>query len=139
MKTEEAVILLAHGSQSSGAGEGVQEVASQVRERLGGSRVILAFLQFNHPNLAEAIEQAVAEGMKRIVVVPFFLASGAHVREDIPEGLKQARLKNPGAEILLSPPLLPDPRIAEILVDRVGEALTKERSGEDEHASTRDR
>ena len=95
MKTEEAVILLAHGSQSSGAGEGVQEVASQVRDRLGGSRVILAFLQFNHPNPTEAIEQAVAEGMKRIVVVPFFLASGAHVREDIPEGLSR-----PGSRIL---------------------------------------
>ena len=127
MKTTEMVILLAHGSQSSQAGEDLEEVASQVREGLGGRRVILAFLQFNHPSLAEAIDQAVAEGGKRIVVVPFFLVSGRHVRGDVPAGMKQAKARNPRVEILLSRPLLPDPRIAEIVVDRIGEAMARKR------------
>jgi len=126
MHKEEGVILLAHGSQSPRAEEGLQEIASQVKERLGGSQVILAFLQFNRPNLPEAIASAVAEGMKKIVVVPFFLAPGVHVRKDIPGELDHARAKYPGVEILFSRPLLPDARIAEILLDRIWEALIAE-------------
>ena len=123
MNKEEGVILLAHGSQSFRAEEGLQEIASQVREGLGGARVLLAFLQANHPSLPEAIAGAVAEGTKKIVVVPFFLAPGVHVRKDIPAELDQARAKYPGVEILFSRPLLPDARIAEILLDRIWEAL----------------
>jgi sirohydrochlorin ferrochelatase len=126
MHKEEGVILLAHGSQSPRAEEGLQEIASQVKERLGGSQVTLAFLQFNRPNLPEAIAGAVAKGMKRIVVVPFFLAPGVHVRKDIPAELDQARARHPGVEILFSRPLLPDARIAEILLDRIWEALIAE-------------
>jgi sirohydrochlorin ferrochelatase len=126
MRREEGVILLAHGSQSPRAEEGLQGVASQVEEGLGGTGVILAFLQFNHPNLPEAIAGAVAEGKKKIVVVPFFLTPGVHVRKDIPTELDRARAKHPGVEILLSRPLLPDPRIAQILLDRIGESLFAE-------------
>jgi len=126
MNKEEGVILLAHGSQSFRAEEGLQEIASQVRERLGGARVLLAFLQAHHPSLPDAIAGAVAEGMKKIVVVPFFLAPGLHVRKDIPAELDQARVKYPGVEILLSRPLLPDPRIREILLDRIWEVLMAE-------------
>jgi sirohydrochlorin cobaltochelatase len=125
MERGEGVILLAHGSKNTEAEEGLQEITLQVKEGLRGARVILAFLQFNHPNLSEAIDQAVAEGMKRIVVVPFFLVAGVHVRKDIPDEIEQARMKYPGVKILLSPPLLPDPRIAEILMDRICEALAR--------------
>ena len=126
MHKEEGVILLAHGSQSPQAEEGLQGIVSQVEEGLGGTGVILAFLQFNHPNLPEAIAGAVAEGMKKIVVVPFFLTPGVHVRKDIPTELDQARVNHPGVEILLSRPLLPDPRITEILLDRIWESLIAE-------------
>jgi len=126
MKRGEGVILLAHGSKNTEAEEELEEIAAQVKEGLGGGEVILAFLQFNHPNLSEAIDQAVAEGMKRIVVVPFFLVAGVHVRKDIPEEIEQARLRHPVVQILLSRPLLPDPRIAEILLDRIKEGRVQD-------------
>ena len=126
MERGEGVILLAHGSKNTEAEEELEEIAAQVKEGLGGGEVILAFLQFNHPNLSEAIDQAVAEGMKRIVVVPFFLVAGVHVRKDIPEEIEQARLRHPVVQILLSRPLLPDPRIAEILLDRIKEGRVQD-------------
>lgn len=122
MERGEGVILLAHGSKNTEAEEELEEIAAQVKEGLGGGEVILAFLQFNHPNLSEAIDQAVAEGMKRIVVVPFFLVAGVHVRKDIPDEIEQARQRHPGVEILFARPLLPDPRIAEIVVERIRQA-----------------
>jgi sirohydrochlorin ferrochelatase len=128
MKRGEGVILLAHGSKNTEAEEGLQEITLQVKEGLRGARVILAFLQFNHPNLSEAIDQAVAEGMKRIVVVPFFLVAGVHVRKDIPDEIEQARQRHPGVEILLARPLLPDPRIAEIVVERIRDARAAKNS-----------
>jgi sirohydrochlorin ferrochelatase len=122
MRKGEGAILLAHGSKNSEAQEELEEIAIQVRKELGEGRVILAFLQFNHPNLPEAIAGAAAEGLTRIVVVPFFLAPGVHVRKDIPAELDQARVEYPGVEILLARPLLPDPRMGRILLDRIREA-----------------
>jgi sirohydrochlorin ferrochelatase len=49
-----------------------------------------------------------------------------HVSKDIPEEIEQARLRHPGVEILLARPLLPDPRIAEIVVERIREVPTEQ-------------
>ena len=118
----EGIIVLAHGSQGPRAVETLRETASQVRSSLGGAWVILAFLQFNHPSLAEAIAAAAGEGLDQVIVVPFFLAPGVHVEQDIPRELEEARGRHPGMRILYARALGADPRIAEILLDRVAEA-----------------
>ncbi len=125
MKKGEGVILLAHGSKNTEAEGELEEIAAQVRKELGEGRIILAFLQSNQPNLPEAIAGAVAEGLTRITIIPFFLAPGVHVRKDIPAELDQARVEYPGVEILLARPLLPDPRIGKILLDRIQEASSR--------------
>jgi len=118
----EGVIILAHGSRGARAEETLKETASRVRSSLGGTSVILAFLQFNRPSLAEAIAAAAGEGLDQVIVVPFFLAPGVHVEQDIPRELEEARRKHPGMRILYARSLGADPRIAEILVDRVAKA-----------------
>lgn len=118
----EGVIILAHGSQGPRAEETLKETASQVREALEGVWVILTFLQFNRPTLAEGIASAAAEGLGRIIVVPFFLAPGIHVERDIPQELEAVREKYPGMDIRYARALGADSRIAEILLDRIAEA-----------------
>ena len=123
------MILLGHGSRASGAGD----VLAWVTERLGrrlGCRVEAASLQFNSPTLEESCATLAAEGAARIIVAPYFLFRGNHLRLDIPEVLERLSAGLPEVELLLAEPLGSDDRLVEVMCARV--AAAAELAGEGE-------
>jgi sirohydrochlorin ferrochelatase len=121
LKKTDAVLLLGHGSRREEANAPLADVARLVAERLGGVEVSCAFLQFASPGLAEAVEELIARGRRKIAVMPFFLFSGAHVTEDIPEALKNLGEKHPGVELTMCDPLGVHPLLADIVCERIRE------------------
>ncbi|MGC8777107.1 MAG: sirohydrochlorin chelatase, partial [Candidatus Caldatribacteriaceae bacterium] len=81
--------------------------------------VRLGYLQFQHPRLEEVLVSLWQEGIREITVVPAFLSSGTHVWEDIPGILRAMRQNYPGLRLFLTAPLGYDPRLVEVLLDRV--------------------
>lgn len=59
----------------------------------------LAFLETMQPDLETAAGLLAAQGARAIVVVPVFLGEGAHVREDVPRRIQQARQALPEVAI----------------------------------------
>jgi len=117
------VVILGHGSKAREANDALQTIAEQVKAKSGIEVVEAAFLQFHHPDLAEGVARVVERGADRVVVVPYFLFCGIHMQEDIPELLAELRARYRGrAEILFGEHLGADPRIAEIVVERIREA-----------------
>jgi sirohydrochlorin ferrochelatase len=117
---KQAVILLGHGSQADGGNAALREVAVLIKKQ-GGVKVIPAYLQFCEPSLPQAFEQAVAEGVERVVVVPYFLHMGNHVARDIPEELDRLRASHPGVLVVLTEHLGAHPKLAEIALERIKE------------------
>jgi len=117
-----AVIILGHGSRSEGADKSIQRIAVEVKKRGGYEIVDQAFLQHTPPTLMETIEACARQDAGRIVIVPFFMQSGAHVTKDVPVLIEQARKKHPGIEILLTDFVGSHPLMAEIVMDLVGKA-----------------
>jgi sirohydrochlorin cobaltochelatase len=64
-----------------------------VRDRLraAGTRAELAFLEIMSPSLEEAAARLVGEGFETVVVVPLFLAQGAHLKRDLPAMVEKIR------------------------------------------------
>ena len=60
--------------------------------------VVLGFLDFMTPGLAQAGTQLAAAGCTAVDVVPLFLGAGGHVRKDLPELLAELRSSCPGTE-----------------------------------------
>ena len=116
MNTE--VILLGHGSQAQCGNDALVEVARLVH-KLGGVKVIPAFLQFCMPSLTDAVEHAVADGADKIVVVPYFLYTGNHVTRDIPEELDRLKAAHPGVEMVMTEHLGVEEKLAEIVLERI--------------------
>jgi sirohydrochlorin ferrochelatase len=114
-----AVILFAHGSRVEEANSGVHELARQVQEAGGFRYVRAAFLEMAKPDLSTVIADAVAHGQRRIIVMPYFLTMGVHMRRDLPELIARERDRYPGMEILLSDSLEGHPRIPSIILDRI--------------------
>ena len=65
-----------------------------------------------------------ADGIRRVVVVPYFLHHGVHLREDVPGLLEAARTRLPGMSVELGPHLGFDEAIVDLLERRVEQALS---------------
>lgn len=120
----EAVVLLGHGSRLADGNRGLERVAAQVAERLGGVRVEVAFLQLAEPDLDAAVARCAAAGAEHIAVVPFFLFPGAHVQEDIPQALQRLAVVYPRVTLRLADVLGDHPKLAEVAAERAREALS---------------
>jgi sirohydrochlorin ferrochelatase len=117
------LIIFAHGSRVVEANEAVRRVAGAAAARCGISLWETAFLELASPDLAEAVRSLVQQGVRRIVVAPYFLTMGIHLQRDLPQLLAEVAAQQPGIELLSSPPLDGHPGLAEILADRARETL----------------
>lgn len=116
-------MLVGHGSRLPGFDASMKRSASALR-RLGVcGKVTCAYLEIARPSLGEAIDRAASGGARRIVVLPFFLQAGMHVRRDIPSIVAAARRRHaPGVDIRLAPYLGHDPRLTSLLRSRARQA-----------------
>jgi sirohydrochlorin ferrochelatase len=122
MKT--GIVLLGHGSRAAvdEANQVLLALAEMVGAKAGADLLEAAFLnpRTKRQNLAEAVGGLISRGAQKIIVVPVFLANGLHVQQDIPAEIEELREKY-RVEITLARCLGADPRIADIILDRIGE------------------
>ncbi|WP_418790318.1 sirohydrochlorin chelatase [Phosphitispora sp. TUW77] len=119
MKT--GIIILGHGSRAAEALEQLKKYGEMLKSEASYDIVEIASLQFNQPDLPEAIKKVVDAGADKIIIVPFFLYKGVHMQEDIPEVLEGEKAKYPGLEIVMTNHLGTDRRLVEIIIDRIEE------------------
>ena len=79
-------------------------------------------MELAEPSLEAEVQQAAAEGITDIRVVPLFLAAGRHLRKDVPAMLAGYR-EQLGVAITLLPPIGEDPRLGQALKDIVRDTL----------------
>jgi len=81
----EALVLLGHGSRLPYSKEIVSEIAEKIKEKNIYDIVEIGMMEFNEPSIPQTINKVIAEGAKKIIVVPVFLAHGNHTKRDIPQ------------------------------------------------------
>ena len=113
------VILFAHGSRVEQANEGVREVAARVQSAAGVECVRAAFLEGGQPDLRRAIADAAEAGARRIIIAPYFLTMGVHLRRDLPALLAREREARPGIELIVSESLEGHPAMPSLMADRI--------------------
>jgi sirohydrochlorin ferrochelatase len=122
-----AILLMAHGSRIAEANNAVNEIAARVKKMTEFDIVEVSFRELHQPDIQQGVDNCVAQGATRILLVPYFLYLGAHVLEDLPEELSQARERHPGIEMVFGKHLGVHNKLAEIVVERIAESLTEER------------
>ena len=70
---------------------------------LPGATVELAYLERIGPSLGAAIESLYSRGLRRVSVVPAFVAPGGHLRNDLPRILEGLAARLPGLRLRLTP------------------------------------
>ena len=129
------ILLIGHGSSLSHASKVIYGLAEEYKKKTEFP-VEVGFMNMEKPTIPTAINMLAKKGVTKIIAVPLFLAHGVHTKQDIPYMLglgkgrddahyhqaKQEEIEFNG-QIIYIDPLGADPRIAEIIGDRVEEAL----------------
>lgn len=126
----EGVVIMGHGSKSPSALSTLEEVTDQI-DKAFEIPVRLASLQFNNPTFKETIDELVSVGVKRIIVMPFFIYSGIHVREDIPKAINEVEKEYDDLEIVLTGHLGADPSIIGVVKDRIESQIRNDQKREE--------
>jgi sirohydrochlorin ferrochelatase len=125
MKT--AIVLIAHGSRVEKANADLLHLAEQLRA--DGWPVVEAYLELAQPDIETAGGACVTQGAKRVVLLPYFLSAGVHVRRDLTTARDSLAHRYPQVEFVLGEPLGRHPLLVHILRERLLEALRPEMPG----------
>jgi sirohydrochlorin ferrochelatase len=117
-----AILLIAHGSRHAEANADLHHVAEELRAR-GSAIVVASFLELACPDIAEGGRECVQAGADQVVLVPYFLSAGLHVRRDLTCAREQLERAHPGVRFVLAEPLGPHPLLVEVVSQRAREAL----------------
>jgi len=96
-----AIVLFAHGARDLRWAEPFEAVAGRVRAAAPDCCVALAFLELMAPSLDDAVAGLVGAGATRIDVVPLFLGTGGHLRQDLPPLVDALRAAHPAVDFHL--------------------------------------
>jgi sirohydrochlorin ferrochelatase len=119
-----ALLLIAHGSRRPEANADLDHLAGILRARGEWLHVQPAYLELCGPSIVAGGELCVAAGVTRVVMVPYFLSAGVHVVEDLTAARDELMKRRPGVEFVLAEPLGRHPMLAEVVAERVREAMT---------------
>jgi sirohydrochlorin ferrochelatase len=117
-----ALLIAAHGSRKPAANDEIATLAAAIAAIAAGrfDRVRCAFLQLTAPLIPEVIAELVADGADEIVIFPFFIAAGSHVKSDIPNLVAEARGHHPHVRFRVAPHLGACEGIARFILEAVG-------------------
>jgi sirohydrochlorin ferrochelatase len=117
-----ALLLIAHGSREEDANADLHHVVGRLREQGRYGIVESSFLELAQPDIMQAAERCVRRGAERVILLPYFLSAGVHVRRDLGEACRRLSEKYTRVHFRLAEPLGRHPSLARILVERAMQA-----------------
>ena len=111
MPSASALILFAHGARDPEWAAPLRRVQAAVQAAQPTATVDLAFLEFMTPDLTACVAGLAERGIRRIAVVPMFIAQGGHLKRELPEMLTLLRSTHPQIEFSLSGPIGEDDQV----------------------------
>ena len=126
-----AWLVVAHGSRNTALTAAHDTICAAIAERVASEAdVRAAYLEITEPSIPDAIDAAVADGARQIVLVPYFLHVGNHTKRDLPELLDEAAHRHPEVRFAMAEHLGIDDRLVELAIDRARAAEPEEGPGE---------
>lgn len=124
----EAVVVVGHGSRSDIAQREFLAIVDALQRRRRDVPVRAAHMELAEPGLETVVGGMVAQGARRVVVLPCFLMHGMHLRSDIPALVEALRAAHAGVEFVLGRHIGAHPALAEVLAERLTESLPEPES-----------
>jgi len=80
-------------------------------------------MELAEPSLEDVVANLSEKDILKVVVIPYFLFNGNHIKEDIPEKLDALKELYPAMEFSFGSPIGKEPLMADIMLKRVNELV----------------
>ena len=109
------IVLFAHGSRDHDWRASIEAVRAEIERSQPAVQVRCAYLELCEPDLRQAVQSLLAEGIRSLSIVPMFLGTGRHAREDLPVLAAALQNEHPDLPITLLRPVGEDPRLVTLM------------------------
>ena len=113
------VLLIGHGSSDKNAHDAFLYAANAIRPFY--RQVHHCFLELDTPNIESGIRGAIDGNPKVILMMPYFLHKGAHIKRDVIREIEAALAKYVFKEAYLSRHLGVDDKLVDLILERTSE------------------
>ena len=113
------VLLIGHGSKDPNAKTSLQYVVDGLKNSY--RNIDLCWLEIEEPNIKQGIEACVKNNPNVLIIVPYFLHRGAHVKRDIYEDLNPAMEESGIKNIFITKHLGTDDKLIDLVIERARE------------------
>lgn len=110
------VVLIGHGSSDKNAHDAFVSSAKTIAPYY--RNVHYCFLELDHPNIHEGISRAIAAKPHVLLIVPYFLHRGAHIKRDVMKDLNAALHKYSFENAFVARHLGVDVKLVDIVIAR---------------------
>ena len=117
------IVLFAHGSRAPLWRLPMEAVLARMRAEQPVLEVRCAYLELCAPDLPSTVAAMAAQGITQVGIVPMFLGTGRHAREDLPRMVEELSQAFPQLRLHLSPPIGEDERMTALMARIAAEAL----------------
>jgi sirohydrochlorin ferrochelatase len=127
-----ALLLIAHGSRRAEANKDLLDLANRI-ERSGAYPIVVAsFLELAEPDIPAGGADCVARGACKVLMVPYFLSAGVHLKRDLTAAREELIARFPEITFRLGPALGPHPLLERLVLERARETevIAEAASGE---------
>lgn len=116
-----AVLLIAHGSRRAEANQELVELARRLLADGTYAIVEPSFLELAEPDIVTGGTTCVEKGASMVLMVPYFLSAGVHIRRDLTEARDQLAAAHPRISFRLGQPLGPHTLLDNLVRERIRE------------------
>ena len=109
------IVLFAHGARDPEWAGPFEAIRDLIRTRRPEFPVELAYLDFMSPKLEEAVRGVAEKGAAAITIFPLFMASGGHLKNDLPRIVEDLRNLHPNVPIAVQTAVGEVPEIIEAI------------------------
>ena len=101
MDNSKGIVLFAHGSRDPLWRAPIEAVRAHIEHTQPETLVRCAYLELCAPDLSQAARSLHEAGVRQLTIVPMFLGTGRHAREDLPLLTAALREQHPDLQIAL--------------------------------------
>jgi len=117
------VLLIGHGSSDNDARDAFVYIADSIKQTY--RNVGFCFLELDSPNIEQGIKQSLGKEPKALMVMPYFLHRGAHIKRDVKEEINRVLKECNGNKVYMAQHLGVDDKIIDVIIERVKEVEKK--------------
>ncbi len=113
------VLLIGHGSSDKNAHDAFVFAANAIKPFY--RQVHHCFLELDSPNIALGIANAIARDPRVILMMPYFLHKGAHIKRDVIQEIESSLIRHDFKDAYLTRHLGVDDKLVDLILERTAE------------------